>query len=279
MSGCCNSTTAAAGIECSTRFASSAPSWDVQPAISIEPRKLTLGLALVWGGRRRSAGHRAPPLRASHAGCGRRLVLGKKSRRSGDGVRDLVGDWRRCAAGCSANMPISSPRGPGSRPSTSLSAARTSAEAAAALLATATSQLYETGSVVDEILVHVGAGFGRAARAWLERGRAMVPAYSGHPEAIHTVRRGSAGAWGRPQGLDLRRIRRVHAGPHGPTRPLRSTARSVAAPDPPPRLHGSASTRSATATQPPSSQRRSMVTWLRRLIAASGQSRSIRCSR
>ena len=58
------------------------------------------------------------------------------------------------------------------------------AEAAAALLATATSQIYETASVVDDILVHVGSGSGRAS-AWLERGRAMVPAYKGQPAAIH----------------------------------------------------------------------------------------------
>lgn len=58
------------------------------------------------------------------------------------------------------------------------------AEAVAALLPTATSQLYETASVVDEILVHVGSGSGRAL-AWLERGRAMVPAYRGQLAAIH----------------------------------------------------------------------------------------------
>jgi len=58
------------------------------------------------------------------------------------------------------------------------------AEAAAALLATATSQLYETASVVDDIRVHLGSGSGRAS-AWLERGRAMVPAYRGQPAAIH----------------------------------------------------------------------------------------------
>lgn len=58
------------------------------------------------------------------------------------------------------------------------------AEAAAALLATATSQVYETASVVDEIVAHVGSGSGRAS-AWLQRGRAMVPAYRGQPAAIH----------------------------------------------------------------------------------------------
>ena len=63
------------------------------------------------------------------------------------------------------------------------------AEAAAALLATATSQLYETASVVDGILAHVGAGSGRAS-AWLERGRAMVPAYRGQPAAIHAYAEG-----------------------------------------------------------------------------------------
>ena len=63
------------------------------------------------------------------------------------------------------------------------------AEAAAALLATATSQLYETASTVEEILVHVGAGSGRAS-AWLERGRAMVPAYRGQPAAIHAYAEG-----------------------------------------------------------------------------------------
>ena len=70
-------------------------------------------------------------------------------------------------------------------------AERTSAwaEAAAALLPTATSQLFETASVVDEILFHVGSGSGRA-RAWLERGRAMVPAYRGQPAAIHAYAEG-----------------------------------------------------------------------------------------
>ncbi|MEP7111851.1 MAG: BTAD domain-containing putative transcriptional regulator [Ilumatobacteraceae bacterium] len=63
------------------------------------------------------------------------------------------------------------------------------AEAAAALLPTATSQLYETASVVDGILVHVGIGSGRAS-AWLERGRAMVPAYRGQPAAIHAYAEG-----------------------------------------------------------------------------------------
>jgi len=63
------------------------------------------------------------------------------------------------------------------------------AEATAALLATATSQRYETASVIDEILVHVGSGSGRAA-AWLERGRAMVPAYRGQPAAIHAYAEG-----------------------------------------------------------------------------------------
>jgi predicted ATPase/DNA-binding SARP family transcriptional activator len=63
------------------------------------------------------------------------------------------------------------------------------AEAAAALLPTATSQLYETASVVDEILVHLGSGSGRAS-AWLERGRAMVPAYKGRPAAIHAYAEG-----------------------------------------------------------------------------------------
>jgi predicted ATPase/DNA-binding SARP family transcriptional activator len=63
------------------------------------------------------------------------------------------------------------------------------AEASAALLATATSQLYDTASVVEEILVHAGAGSSRAA-AWLERGRAMVPAYTGRPSAIHAYAEG-----------------------------------------------------------------------------------------
>ncbi len=63
------------------------------------------------------------------------------------------------------------------------------AEAVAALLPTATSQLYETASVVDEILIHVGTGSGRAS-AWLERGRAMVPAYTGRPAAIHAYAEG-----------------------------------------------------------------------------------------
>jgi predicted ATPase/DNA-binding SARP family transcriptional activator len=63
------------------------------------------------------------------------------------------------------------------------------AEATAALLATATSQVYETASVVGEILVHVGSGSGRAS-AWLERGRAMVPAYRGQPAAIHAYAEG-----------------------------------------------------------------------------------------
>ncbi len=63
------------------------------------------------------------------------------------------------------------------------------AEAAAALLATATSQVYETASVVDEILVHVGSGSGLAS-AWLERGRAMVPAFRGQPAAIHAYAEG-----------------------------------------------------------------------------------------
>ncbi len=63
------------------------------------------------------------------------------------------------------------------------------AEAAAALLATATSHFYETAAVVDEILVNVGSGSGRAS-AWLERGRAMVPAYRGQPAAIHAYAEG-----------------------------------------------------------------------------------------
>ena len=63
------------------------------------------------------------------------------------------------------------------------------AEAAAALLATATSQVYATASVVDEILVHVSSGSGLAS-AWLERGRAMVPAYRGRPAAIHAYAEG-----------------------------------------------------------------------------------------
>ena len=63
------------------------------------------------------------------------------------------------------------------------------AEAAAALLATATSQLYETAAVVDEIIVHVGVESGRAA-AWLERGRSMVPAYRGQTAAIQTYAEG-----------------------------------------------------------------------------------------
>ena len=63
------------------------------------------------------------------------------------------------------------------------------AEATAALLATATSQVYETASVVNEILAHVGPGSGRAS-AWLERGRSMVPAYRGHPAAIHEYAEG-----------------------------------------------------------------------------------------
>jgi hypothetical protein len=63
------------------------------------------------------------------------------------------------------------------------------AEAAAALLATATSQIYETASVVDDIRVHVGSDSGRAS-AWLERGQAMVPAYEGNPGAIHAYAEG-----------------------------------------------------------------------------------------
>ena len=63
------------------------------------------------------------------------------------------------------------------------------AEAAAGLLATATSQSYDTASTVDEILVHVGEGSGRAS-AWLERGRAMVPAYRGQTAAIHAYAEG-----------------------------------------------------------------------------------------
>jgi predicted ATPase/DNA-binding SARP family transcriptional activator len=63
------------------------------------------------------------------------------------------------------------------------------AEAAAALLPTATSQLYDTASVVDEVLVHLGPGSSRAP-AWLERGRAMVPAYSGRLDAIHAYAEG-----------------------------------------------------------------------------------------
>ncbi len=63
------------------------------------------------------------------------------------------------------------------------------AEAAAALLPTATSQVYDTASVVEEILVHLGPGSGRAS-AWLERGRAMVPAYRGQLTAIDAYAEG-----------------------------------------------------------------------------------------
>ena len=63
------------------------------------------------------------------------------------------------------------------------------AEAAAALLATATSHMWDTASVGDEILVHLGNGCGRAS-AWMERGRAMVPAYRGRPAAIHAYAEG-----------------------------------------------------------------------------------------
>ena len=63
------------------------------------------------------------------------------------------------------------------------------AEAAAALLTTATTQFYDTASVVDDILVHAGSGLGRAS-PWLERGRAMVPAYRGQPAAIHAYAEG-----------------------------------------------------------------------------------------
>ncbi len=67
------------------------------------------------------------------------------------------------------------------------------AEATAALLATATatatSEVYDTTAVVEEIIAHVGSGSGRAA-AWLDRGRAMVPAYRGQPAAIHQYAEG-----------------------------------------------------------------------------------------
>ena len=66
------------------------------------------------------------------------------------------------------------------------------AEATAALLATATSQVYETGSVVDEIVLRVDSRSGLAS-AWLERGRAMVPAYRGQPTAIHEYAEGLLG--------------------------------------------------------------------------------------
>ena len=59
------------------------------------------------------------------------------------------------------------------------------AEAAAALLAMATSQVDDTSSAIDEILLHIGPESGRA-EAWLERGRAMVPAYRGQLSAIHS---------------------------------------------------------------------------------------------
>jgi predicted ATPase/DNA-binding SARP family transcriptional activator len=63
------------------------------------------------------------------------------------------------------------------------------AEATAALLPVATSQVFETGPVVDEILTHADPESGRVS-AWLQRGRAMVPAYEGRPAAIQEYAEG-----------------------------------------------------------------------------------------
>lgn len=58
------------------------------------------------------------------------------------------------------------------------------AEAVSALMATATSQLFDTASAVEAARVHIGEASGRAG-AWLRRGVAMVPAYQGRTAAIH----------------------------------------------------------------------------------------------
>lgn len=58
------------------------------------------------------------------------------------------------------------------------------AEAVAALIATATSQMFDTAAAADAVMSLVGPESGRAA-AWLQRGVAMVPAYRGQPAAIH----------------------------------------------------------------------------------------------
>ena len=124
MSGCCNSTTAAAATACSTPSDSSAPSWVARPAISIEPRQHTLGTSPA-GAARSAKGGKASSTIPSCGACPmwslrRRghdvTTIGRRCSRS-------VADWRPSGAR-SANRVISSPRGPGSRPSTRPSGAR-----------------------------------------------------------------------------------------------------------------------------------------------------------
>jgi predicted ATPase/DNA-binding SARP family transcriptional activator len=63
------------------------------------------------------------------------------------------------------------------------------AEAVAGLLTTAASRCFDTTLVAAQLSAHLPAGPGRT-RSWLERGTAMVPAFSGRPAQIQSYTAG-----------------------------------------------------------------------------------------